>query len=124
MYPYTYPRSYAPAGGGTVDFTVGGTDSTPPVFEIYGLCVSPVIELASTGEQIRINGTVDAGTYLEIDVDAREVRLADGTVRNNLFDFETSTWFDLPPGPQQLSLAASSFDEDAFLRVRYRSAYA
>lgn len=123
-YPYTYPRGYVPAGGAVANFTVGGTTKTPPVIEIYGQVSSPVVKLVSTGEEIRINGSVAAGTYLEVDVDAREVRLADGTVRNNLYDFQASTWFEMPPGPQSVQLLAGSFDANAHARVRWRDAYA
>ena len=123
-YPYTYPRQYALAGSSDALFTVEGTDTTPPVLRVYGLCSDPRIILLSTSEEIRINGTVDADTYLDIDVDAREVRLEDGTVRNDLFDFELSTWFELPPGPQTVRLLASSTDENAHIEARYFPAYA
>lgn len=124
VYPYTYPRGYTPAGGAAASFTVEGTDTTPGVYEIHGFATAPRLVLLSTGEEIRINGVVDAGRFLEIDVDAREVRLDDGTVRNNLYDFASSTWFELPPGPQTVQLFASSFDANAKPRVRYRPAYA
>lgn len=123
-FPVEFPITFTPAGGAVAAFTVGGTDLTPAVFEIHGFCSGPSIVLQSTGEEIVINGSVDAGRYLEVDVDAREVRLDDGTVRNNLFDFAASTWFELPPGPQSIQLFASTFDENAFVRVRYRPAYA
>lgn len=124
IYPYRYPRAYTPAGGSAASFTVAGTDSTPAVFRIYGFATSPRLKLVSTGEQLFIGGAVDAGRYLEVDVDAREVRLDTGEVRNNLFDFEQSSWFELPPGPQSVQMLATSFDASAHVQVRYRPAYA
>ena len=123
-FPFTFPIAFTPAGGSAATFTVGGTDATPPVFRIYGYVTSPRLRLVSTGEELVINGAVDAGRYLEVDVDAREVRLDDGTLRNNLFDFEQSSWFDLPPGPQSVQLLATNFDASAHVQVRFAAAYA
>lgn len=124
VYPYTYPRVYTPAGGGSAVFTVGGTDETPPVFRIYGYATAPRIVLVATGEEIRLTGEVEAGTYMEIDVNARTVRLEDGTLRNNLFDFANSTWFELSPGSHTIQMFASNFDAAAHVEVRWRNAYA
>lgn len=123
-FPVTFPFSFSPSGGAVADFTVDGTDSTPPIFELYGEMTSPRIKLLSTGEEIILTGVIDADRYWVIDTDLRQIRLDDGTVRNNLFDFSESTWFELPTGPQTIQLFAASWDASAYARITYRSAYA
>lgn len=123
-FPITFPITFTPAGGSVASFVVGGTDDTPPVFRIYGFATNPSLRLLSTGEQIFINGQVDAGRFLVVDVDAREVRLDDGTPRNNLFDFERSSWFELPPGPQTVQMFASNFDATAHPQIWFSAAFA
>jgi hypothetical protein len=124
VYPYTYPRQYVDPEGSDAVFTVAGTDTTPPILRVYGLASAPRVILVSTGEEIRLTDAVTAGSYVDIDVDAREVRLEDGTVRNDLYDFAESTWFELPPGPQTVRLLTASSDDETHVEVRYRAAYA
>ena len=123
-FPLIFPISFAPAGGSSAELTVEGTDTTPFVARVYGYARDPVVRLLSTGEELRVLGEIDAGRYLELDTRAREVRLDDGTVLNSLYDYERSSWFELPPGPQTVQLLASSFDASARLQLRFFPAYA
>lgn len=119
-----FPWTFSSSGGGTVSFTNSGNRDTPPVFTILGQCVNPQIVLLETGQRIAINGTVDAGTSLVIDVANRTVELGDGTNRLNFYDSADSSWFNLSPGTSNLQLIAASFDGGAALTVAGRSAFA
>lgn len=119
-----FPWKFSSSGGGTVSFTNSGNRDTPPVFTISGQCVNPQIVLLSTGQRIAIDGTVDAGTSLVVDVANRTVELGDGTNRLNFYDSADSTWFNLPSGTSNLQLVAASFDGGAALTVSGRSAFA
>lgn len=123
-----FPWTFASSGGGTVSFTNAGNRDTPVVFQIQGQCVNPQIVWLDTGQRISILGTVNAGSYLEVDVAARTVKL-NGTVNSlNFEDPVNSTWFTLPGGvggvTSHLQLIAASFDSGALLRVIGRSAWA
>lgn len=100
-----------------------GRVETPPVLRIHGGCVNPQVLMTSTGERIVIAGEVQAGSYLELDVFQRTVKLDGETNRFNLLDSEQTTWFELPVGETTLRLLASSFDSAAHVEVLYRDAY-
>lgn len=123
-FPMEFEITFTPSGGGSASFTVEGNDKTPPTIEIHGLITSPRIQLESTGEEIILTGEVDADRYLVIDVANREIRTDDDLLRNNLYDYANSTWFDLPPGPQTINLFGATFDADAYAVITYRPAYA
>lgn len=119
-----FPWIFSSSGGGTVSFTNSGNRDTSPTFSISGQCVNPQIVLLETGQRISIDGTVDAGTSLVIDVANRTVELGDGTNRLNFYDSADSTWFNLPTGTSNLQLIAASFDSGAALTVTGRDAFA
>jgi hypothetical protein len=116
---------FATSGGGTVSFTNAGNRPTPPVFRIYGLAVNPQIVLLTTPQKrIVLNGTVNTGDYLELDVQARTIKLNGATSRLNFLDAANTQWFELPSGASNLQLIAGSFDGSARLDILARSAYA
>lgn len=123
-FPAPFPRTYANSGGGIVSFTNDGNRSTPPVFQIDGMCVNPQILLVGTGLRLVFNGTVALGDYLEIDVAARTVKLNGETDRMNFYDGANTTWFELDAGTSDLQMLAASFDANAKLTVIGRSAWA
>lgn len=124
VFPKTYPYTFATSGGGTVSFTNAGNRPTSPVYRIYGLAVNPSIVLLGTAYRLVFNGTVEADTYLEIDVAKRTVMLGGMTNRLNFYDSVNSTWFDLPAGTSSLQLLASSGDDNTVLEIEARSAWA
>jgi hypothetical protein len=116
---------FSSSGGGTVSFTNAGNRPTPPVFRIYGFAVNPTIVLLTTPQKrIVLNGTVNAGDYLELDVGKRTIKLNGTTSRLNFLDAANTQWFELPAGTSNLQLIAGSFDGSARLDILARSAYA
>lgn len=123
VYPYTYPRGYNPAGGGAANIAVGGTVPALPTLRIYGYVTMPRLVLTATGEEVNLAGTVAAGRYLDIDMDARTVALDDGTALPQLVDYVNTEWFGMAPGSHTVQLFANNFDATARVQVRWRDAY-
>lgn len=122
-YRYTYPRGYFPSSGGQAAVVNSGNVPTPPVLRVYGQCTAPRVRLLSTGQEIVLTGTIAAGDYMEIDVAQRTVKLNGATLRNNLLDFASTSWWEIPPGSQTVQLLAGTFDASARCDVISRSAY-
>jgi hypothetical protein len=123
VYPYTYTRFYTPAGGGAVAFTVGGTVEAYPVFRVFGQATTPRLVLQATGEEFRLDGVIDPGRWIEIDMNARTVVLDDGTDLRHLVNYAVTSWFDLAPGSHTVQMFANNFDASALVRVTWRDAY-
>lgn len=124
VFPMRFPFTFAVSGGGTVSFTNAGNRPTPPVFRIYGRAVNPQIVFPAAGVRIVLNGTVEAGTYLELDVAKRTIKIGGTSSRLNFMDAANSTWFELPANANStLQLVAADSDGGARLDVLARSAY-
>jgi hypothetical protein len=125
VYPRVYPRTYSPSSGGVVVIANAGNRPTPPILRIYGRCVNPQILRLDSDDRIVLNGTVPAGSYLDLDADSRTILLDGTTNRANFYDPGNSSWFDLPKNStSNLRLIAGEFDGSAHLEVLARSAYA
>lgn len=126
--PFTFPIRFAISGGGTVSFNNTGNRATPPIWRIYGYCVNPqIVFLGDTvGRRLVLNGTVPAGSYLEMDMFNRTVRMNGSSAqsRANFFDASLSTWWELPVGMSNYQMVAADFDGVARLDCLARAAYA
>jgi hypothetical protein len=115
-------------GGGTASYTNSGNRGTPPIWRIYGYCVNPQIVYLgdALSRRIVLNGTVPAGSYLELDMFNRTMRLNGLATQNraNFFDASNSTWWELPTGTTNYQLVAADFDGVARLDCLARAAYA
>lgn len=125
----SYPRSYVsgsgwsytPAGAGsTVTVTSSGTIPTPPILRAYGAFTEPVITNLTTGGVIELDAvSVSAGSYLEIDVGARTVLLnGDPSLSYyNKINFATTSWWELQPGANLISMTTGTQDASCELDV-------
>lgn len=123
-FPRTFPITFAASAGGTTAVLNNGNRSTPPIFRLYGGCTSPQILLVGTAGKITLTGTIDPGSYLEINVAERTIRLNGTSNALHLLDPANTTWFELPPGPSTIRALAQSFDTTARCDVIFRDAYA
>lgn len=124
VFPEVLPITFGQSGGGTSTVVNGGNRPTPPVFRIYGNAVNPSIVNLTTGRRIVLNGTVNAGDFLELDVLERTITLNGTTNRANFLDAANTEWFELGRGTTNLQLIAGAFDGSALLRTYFRDAYA
>ena len=124
VYPRIYPRTFNQSSGGIATFTNAGTRPTPIKFRIYGQALNPqIVLLDGTNRRIVLNGTVQTGDYLELDVAKRSVMLNGTDSRRNFLDSANTTWVEAPKGNSTWQLIAASFDASALLQVIGRSAY-
>jgi hypothetical protein len=123
VYPFAYPRHFAISGGGTLAYTNAGSRPAPPVFRVYGQVVNPAILLLGTSDRITINGTIPNGSYLEIDVQARTLKMGGTVNQANFLDAANTAWMEAPTGVSNWQVVASSFDTSARFDLLARSAY-
>lgn len=101
--------------------TNNGFVDSPPIFELAGYLLNPIVRLAP-GVELQLAGEIAAGDTLTIDVAQRSVLLNDAANRRSLVDTANSTWFEIPPGASTITLLASDFSAGAGLTVRWRDA--
>jgi hypothetical protein len=127
IYPKVLPWAYAAGGSGLTQVVANDGDApTPVLMRLYGACTEPVITNQTTGEVFELdNLTLVAGQYLQIDMDARTVWLNGdpGLSYYAYINFATSSWWQLDPGNNSLSLGAATADGacelDVFFTPRY-----
>lgn len=107
-----------------------GTADAIPVIRVTGPVVNPIVSIPG-GSQIRINGTLTAGQWIDIDFAAKTILRDNGADWGNLRDVALSTWWDtgragIPggaPGPTNttvtLTTAAGNPGIGATVRVTF-----
>lgn len=97
-----------------------GNEVTPPIFRIHGAFEHATIQNLSTGEDIDIDYTLTAGSYIEINTRDNTVKLDDGTP---IFSAFSGEFISLLPGENDIAFTVVSGDESTKLDVIYRDAY-
>lgn len=124
-YPLEYPRTYPgplPALGSTI--AQAGTIGAWPTTRIHGPCTGPQLINVTTGQAISFPGLViAAGEVLELDHAAGTVLLDGVADRYSSFDFATSTWWQLPPGPSLIRFDAETLESPARAEISWRHTY-
>lgn len=123
-FPMTFPIRFTTSAGGTATVTNGGRVETPPLVRVYGPVTSPTYRLVTTGEEVKITGTINAGEYLVVDHDKRTLTLNGVTRRMNFLDTPNSRFFQIPPdGDFDVRMFATNFGAGAHIEVDTRDAY-
>lgn len=117
--PITFGVSASP---GTAVAVNEGNSNTFPTIQILGPVTNPIVLNETYDEAIRINLTVAPGDSLSIDMQSRSV-LLNGTASRRFAVSNTSTFWALRPGVNQLRFIASGYDSDALATVSWRSAW-
>lgn len=123
--PFTAPIIVQDDSSGTVAVDNTGNRPTPAVFRVYGYATDPQIVLVgdSASRRIAMTGTIGPGDYLELDVQARTVKLNGTSPAQEFIDAANTTWFELPTGTSTIQLTVGSSDTVTRLDVLYRPAY-
>lgn len=108
-------------GGGALEATNSGTFATPVQFRINGPVTDPVIENATQDKRLAFSTTLATGEFLDIDTDLRTV-LLNGTASRYSTLINTSTWFDLQPGINEIHFVAAA-NSAATLSATWKSAW-
>ncbi|MFI5545852.1 phage distal tail protein [Streptomyces sp. NPDC051815] len=105
--------------------TVDGAEPAWPVLRITGPCVNPSIIHVQSGRSLRLNTTIDAGDWIEIDTRPtwRSVLRRNGG-HVNLTPGSRIDVFSLPPGRSELRWQATDPTNKAQLTVSWRAAWA
>lgn len=120
-FPIKFPFKFAQSRATIAAYTNAGTVPTPPVLELTGKLIDPVIRL-SPEVALVFSGTLAEGDVLTIDVDKRTVLLNGTENRRYMLVTKQSTWFGLPRGSGELTLEASVYSVGAYLSVSWRDA--
>jgi hypothetical protein len=120
-----FPISFG--GSGTVASvlaTNSGTGPTPASIRIDGPIVNPTLTNATSAQVIAFAYTLGTGEYLLIDTEARTIVFNGTTNRFSALDFGNTTgWWSLLPGTNDIRLAGSGITGATALTVNYRDAW-
>lgn len=115
VYPLAYPLDY----GETPDVIPGalflpneGTASYLPRVRITGPVPNPIVTLSGVGDWLKYNGTIPAGSYVDIECDTRRV-IFNGQVSHRHRVTSQGGWLGIAPGGAWLSWTADAADPDA-----------
>lgn len=124
-FPLVFPLAFTESTGGAANVVNAGRVETPPIVRIYGPVTSPryLLDGAPSGEQVKINGSIGSGDFLEVDHAKRTVKLNGTTLRSNLLDVPASRFFDVPKGAHEIRLVALNFGVGAHVEVDLRGAF-
>jgi hypothetical protein len=114
-----WPRDWGVAPGvtpGAATVPNVGTASYHPRLRIDGPVTNPVVRLAESGASLRYNGTVPAGTWLDVVCADRVVLLRGLVSHRHLVSFE-GDWLSIPPGGGTVSWSADSFGDGHSLTI-------
>lgn len=110
-YPLVPPRTYPAATGvNSANVLNAGTESTFPIVRMFGPMTSPKIANETTGLYLEFVGlTINAGDYIEINLENRTVQLngTAGANNNRRSYLTTRQWWSLVPGYNQIRYSGS-----------------
>jgi len=127
VYSFTYPVIY---GASTYSVTntahnLGDISTYPQSIQVYGPINTPTITNVTTGEFITVNqNLVSSSNVLTIsyDKDSLSVELDGNSVLDSVTD--SSTYFKLQPGDNQITLSGTTIGSGAYCVVNYADAFA
>jgi hypothetical protein len=121
--PLTDPLT-SPLNVTAQQFVVNAGDAeTWPRFRVTGPITNPELLNQTTGDRIRLVYTLAAGEYLDIYPERGQVLLGGTADRYSAYDFDTSTWWQLEPGANDVRLLAAAYGAGATVVVYWRSAW-
>jgi hypothetical protein len=120
VFPLVWPVTFPALTTGRLSVHNDGTVGTPPVIELDGYLLDPVVQLGD--RRLVFSGEIAEGDTLTIDADQRTVRLNGTANRRNLLDSVATRWFELPPYSSVIELLPQAFSGAGGLRVRWRDA--
>lgn len=122
-FPLEFPLSFGDAVAGGMAYPVNaGNFETPWRATIRGPVAYPRIENVYTGQTLRIDASLAAGEYIDLDSDSGAV-LLNGEAPRQSWLGPLSTWWPLQPGMTAMRFAAGTASPDATLTLTYRSAW-
>lgn len=119
--PFTVPFSIdAVVTTDTVQATNAGNQDAPLHILFHGPVQSPILSQPELDKQVKINLTLDADEYVEINTETHSVVLNGSASRVAAFEGD---WLYLPPGTYDLRFLAASYDPSAYATITWRSTW-
>jgi hypothetical protein len=125
VYPLTYQDPGTPIGAQSPGIAIAsnaGTYATGAIIRVYGPISTPSIENIEANSLLRFITTVPDGSYLEIDLLNRSVRLNGDINRRSTVEIR-SKWFMLNPGLNSIRLNGDPLGGSPYMSIRFRSAW-
>lgn len=91
--------------------TTNGSVATAPVIKVYGPTSTPgplEVKNVTTGQTLKVATVLAGGQFLEIDFAKKSVLLNGATDEYKNVTFDPTSWWELQPGSNQLTLPPSS----------------
>lgn len=118
--PFTFPLRIG-AGSEPTVVVNAGNEPVLPIIRIKTTATNPQLVNRTTGKEMRVDVTVEAGSVLDIDMKHRTIVLDGANVYHA--KSEQSEFWELQPGNNQIELITSVGSEDTTAEVRYRSGF-
>jgi hypothetical protein len=120
--PMVFPLVFTTSAVAHLVVVNQGQFQTAPVLTIHGPVASPVVDNDTVNASLALNVTLGSSDVLVVDVANRRITL-NGASRPDLFVAQTSTWWELLPGENQVRLRGSGMAAAVTdLSVAYRDA--
>lgn len=100
-----------------------GDQPTWPHFRIAGPITNPILLNNTTGKRIELAYQLLAGEFLDIYPETGQVLLGGSADRYSAFQFATSEWWQLAPGPNDIRLLSAAFAAGAGAIIYWRHAW-
>lgn len=96
-------------GGGAAELAIinAGTTATLPTVRFIGPATNPRIRNMTTGLELKLLGTIEAGDWIDLDFAARTILLNGSASRYGMLDVATSSWWAIAVGSNTLQFQAS-----------------
>lgn len=108
LWPWEWPITWGgAASGGTMTATNEGEFPAPWTATLTGPLTNPRLELAGSGEYLRLDATIASGETVELDSIDESILLG-GTVARDNWLRTGSSWFELAAGVNQLRFSAQA----------------
>lgn len=123
LFPATFPLVFgASSVGGLISATNEGTAPSKPVATIAGPVTNPRIENVTTGQTLKLEMTLGAGEFVEVDFDAQSILLAGTASRRSAMSAD-SAWWALAPGANEIRYQADAYEAASRLTLSWRHAW-
>lgn len=117
--PYVLPVVFEGGVGGSIVINNAGDADSYPTVRLYGPLTNPRIENQTTGKWISLTLSIEAGSYIEIDMENRTIIQGDMTNRIGVKSDDSRFWY-LAPGDNTIVLSSSVQGEAGYAEVIFR----
>jgi hypothetical protein len=116
--PVILPITSSAATGGSATVANSGNAYTPPVLTLTGPLTNPFIRNATTDQSMQLNYTIDAASYVTIDMAEKTILLnGDSSILSTKTD--DSNWWTMAPGNNSIIFSTGSASDTGNLQIPF-----